>query len=113
MELEELLDKVSESVQAGRSFGPAAEHGDVTLVPVALVIGGGGGGSGSGPGEDDPGGSGGGFGTISWPLGAYAIKDGNVRWVPALDVTRVAIAGIGAAKLLIKLRRRRRDAVNR
>jgi uncharacterized spore protein YtfJ len=112
MEIENLLAKVSESVHAGRAFGPPTEQGDVTLVPVAIVVGGGGGGSGSGPGEDDPGGSGGGFGSISWPIGAYVIKNGDVRWVPAVDVTRLAIAGVGLARALVSLKRRRRRSLS-
>lgn len=116
MEIATLLTKVSETVQVGRSFGPVTEHGDVTFIPVAVVVGGGGLGMGSQPGDPAADadaavlGSGGGFGTISWPLGAYVIKNGDVRWVPALDATRVAIAGISAAKLLLGLRRRRRRA---
>lgn len=107
MEIENLLAKVSENLQVGRSFGPATEHGEVTVVPVAVFIGGGGGG-GAEPDEDTStaNGSGGGFGSISWPIGAYVIKDGNVRWMPALDVTRLAIAGIGLARVLVRLRRR-------
>src|SRR5688572_12406445 len=105
MELEDLLTKVSESLQVGRSFGPAVEHGDVTLVPVAVVVGGGGGGSGTDPGDPAKTGSGGGFGSVSWPIGAYAIKDGGVRWVPAVDVTRLAVAAVALVRVLLKRRR--------
>lgn len=108
MEINDLLAKVSENLQGGRSFGPATQHGEVTLVPVAFVIGGGGGGSGTQPGTDGDNvdGSGGGFGSLSWPIGAYVIKGDDVQWRPALDVTRLAVAGIGLAKLLVKLRSR-------
>jgi len=115
MEIANLLSKVSETMHVSRCFGPASEHGGVTIVPVAFVAGGGGGGSSTEPVEPsrdtadaEPSlsvtGGGGGFGGVSWPLGVYVIQDGQVRWVPALDVTRLAIAAIGAVKLVAKLR---------
>jgi uncharacterized spore protein YtfJ len=115
MEIQKLLAKVSDSIHVGRSFGPASEHGDVTIVPVAIEVGGGGLGIGEQPG--DPAstgegavvtGSGGGFGTMSFPLGVYVIKGGDVRWVPAIDATRVAIAAISLVKLVTKARARSR-----
>ena len=119
MEIQNLLDKLSDTLHAGRAFGPATEHGAVTVIPVALVIGGGGGGMGTEPTTPSAGGaaadapstvigSGGGFGTVSWPLGVYAVTQGDVRWVPALDATRLAVAAIGLVKLVAKLRARRR-----
>jgi uncharacterized spore protein YtfJ len=114
MEIANLLTKVSETMHVSRSFGPASEHDGVTIVPVAIVVGGGGGGTQPIEGSSDAArtdadagvatGSGGGFGTVSWPIGVYAVKDGHVRWVPVLDVTRLAIAAISAAKLIAKLR---------
>src|SRR5687768_17142485 len=100
MEIQNLLDKLSDTMHAVRAFGPATDHGGVTVIPVAVIIGGGGGGMGTEPTtpaaggaeRDEPStviGSGGGFGTISWPLGAYAVTQGEVRWVPAVDVTRL------------------------
>lgn len=113
MEIPSLLAKVTDTMHVSRSFGPPSQHGDVTLVPVAVVAGGGGGGGGTGHGDvaasaaSGGGGGGGGFGTISWPIGAYVIEGGAVRWVPALDVTRLAVAGIGVVKAVTKLRARR------
>lgn len=116
MEIANLLTKVSDTMHVSRCFGPASEHDGVTIVPVAWVAGGGGGGGDTEPVGPSPdvadgaplppvtGSGGGGFGTVSWPLGVYVIQDGQVRWVPALDVTRLAIAAIGAAKLFAKLR---------
>lgn len=108
MEIPSLLAKLSETMHASRSFGPATEHDGVTVIPVALVVGGGGMGMGSEPAPSEVTGSGGGFGTISWPLGVYTVRQGDVRWVPAFDVTRLAIAAIGAVKLVARLRARRR-----
>ena len=119
MEIANLLSKVSETMHVGRSFGPASEHDGVTIIPVALVAGGGGGGFGPTPPApgapstiegDPPTGGGGGFGTVSMPLGVYVVKNGDVRWVPAVDVTRVVIGVIGAVKLVAKLRARSRLA---
>lgn len=115
MEIENLLAKVSDTMHVSRCFGPPSEHDDVIIVPVAFVVGGGGGGGGTEPAKPSPAaagaaspvsvtGGGGGFGTVSWPLGVYAIQGGQVRWVPALDVTRLAIAALGAVKVLVKLR---------
>jgi hypothetical protein len=66
------------------------------------VIGGGGAGGGGSDASD----AGGGWGGVSWPLGVYEIRDGHVRWVPALDVTRLAVAGIALARAVVRRRRR-------
>jgi len=108
MDIPNLLTKLSDTMHASRSFGPATEHDGVTVIPVALVVGGGGVGMGTEPEPSEVTGSGGGFGTVSWPLGVYTVRQGEVRFVPALDVTRLAIAAIGAVKLLARLRARRR-----
>lgn len=119
MEIQNLLTKLSDSMHVSRSFGPSSDHGDVTIVPVAIEVGGGGLGIGTHPadvaptspeagGEPVPTGSGGGFGTLSFPLGVYVIRHGEVRWVPAIDATRVAIAAISLVKLVTKLRGRSR-----
>jgi uncharacterized spore protein YtfJ len=49
------------------------------------------GGGGGGGGRDEQGqeGQGGGFGLHARPVGAYVIKDGNVRWTPAVDVNGI------------------------
>ncbi|HUS60647.1 MAG TPA: hypothetical protein VMY34_00530 [Acidimicrobiales bacterium] len=118
MEIQKLLTKLSDSMHASRSFGPSSEHDAVTIVPVAIEVRGGGLGMGMNPdpvptspdagGEAVPTGSGGGFGTLSFPLGVYVIKHGEVRWVPAIDATRVAIAAISLVKLVTKVRARAR-----
>ena len=46
-----------------------------------------------------------------WPLGVYVVKGGNVRWVPALDTTRVALGGLALIRAVVKLRGRRKKAV--
>lgn len=67
----------------------------LTVIPAASVGGGGGGGGGSGgPGEANAGsGEGGGFGLKAKPAGAFIIRQGKVRWQPAVDVNRVILGG--------------------
>jgi hypothetical protein len=43
---------------------------------------------------------------IARPVGAYVIKDGTVRWVPAVDVNRAIL--VAGAIALVALHRRRR-----
>jgi uncharacterized spore protein YtfJ len=112
MDFATLLSKVTESTGAGRAFGPPIEKGDVMIIPVSFIVAGGGVGTGfpseHGEAAAKPGeGKGGGIGHVSWPIGAYVIKNGDVRWVPAYDATLVAVAAIGLLKRVIKLRPRR------
>jgi uncharacterized spore protein YtfJ len=112
MDLEKLLTKTSESISVHRAFGTAYERDDCLIIPVAMVAGGGGGGgadlhadgeeSGESPG-------GGGFGGVTWPMGVYVVKNGDVRWVPAIDATRIALAGIAFVRSIVKLVARRKS----
>ncbi len=95
-----------------RIFGDPVTHGDVVLVPVGWVAGGGGGGEGQAPkvtpGADDAEGSGHGWGMVGQAIGAYVIRDGQVSFVPAIDVTKLAAIGMAGLVLLTLLKRRRR-----
>jgi uncharacterized spore protein YtfJ len=110
----DLLGQVAENLSVRRAFGTAYEIDGLSVIPVALVAGGGGGGEGMGPPGDDtggrdgtvPSGSGGGFGGLVLPVGTYVVKDGNVRFVPAVDVTVIVLASLGLARLLLRSRRR-------
>src|SRR6476620_10012137 len=106
MSVESLLSKASDGMHAGRAFGPAMEADDCLILPVAFTAGGGGGGDAPAP---DNGGTavGGGFGGVSWPLGIYVVKDGTARWVPAVDVTRVALGVLALLRTSLRLRARR------
>jgi uncharacterized spore protein YtfJ len=46
--------------------------------------------------------SGGGFGGVVMPVGVYVVKDDRVRWVPAINVTLIAICAISLARVLIR-----------
>lgn len=105
MDVEKLLSKAVDELSVRRAFGPPIESEGTLIVPVAWVAGGGGGGaSGSEAESVDSTGSGGGFGGVTWPLGIYVVKEGRVRWVPAVDATRIALAGLGIFRALVKLR---------
>ena len=104
MSFESLLAKAGEGINAGRSFGPVVEADGCLILPVALTAGGGGGGDSPTDGGQS---AGGGFGTVSWPLGVYVIKDGQARWVPALDATRVALGVLALVRAVVRARKRR------
>ena len=108
MTIDELLAKATEGLNAGRAFGPVIERDDCVVIPVAFVAGGGGGGDALEAPEGTAGATGGGIGGVTWPIGAYVIKDGNVRWVPAVDVTLIALGGLVVVRTILKIRGRRR-----
>src|ERR1700694_2404385 len=111
MDLEKLMAKASDALSVGRAFGPPIERGDTLVIPVAWVAGGGGGGGADVGAEDHtggdatpkprPGGGGGGFGGCTWPLGVYVVKNGNVRWVPAVNATRIALTALALLRPLV------------
>lgn len=99
---DDILTRVGDQLGIRRVFGEPIERDGITVVPVAVAIGGGGGGAG----PDDQG-SGGGFGGVVRGIGVYAISNGQVRFVPAIDVTSLAGLGVLLAGLLLRARRRR------
>ena len=98
-----LSERLRGLVGVGRVFGEPIERDGVTLVPAATVIGGGGGGE-SEAADERPPGSGLGFGLVAWPSGAYEIKDGRARWIPALDTTRIAVVALIVIAILLRPR---------
>jgi uncharacterized spore protein YtfJ len=123
MDVGNLLMKASDNLSVRRAFGTAYEKDDMLIIPVAVVAGGGGGGTGrprhrdpaAGPDGRPEGGpaghdatpqdsermdAGGGFGGLVLPAGAYVVKGGQVRWVPAVDMTIVVLASLSLARLL-------------
>lgn len=87
-----------DAITVRRVFGEPYERDGVAVIPVAAVRGGAGGGGGKGPNEEA--GSGGGFGVSARPVGAYVVREGDVTWHPAVDVTRVVLAAHVAAVAL-------------
>src|SRR5262249_29344203 len=125
MDVGKLLMKASDDLSVRRAFGTAYEKDDMLIIPVAIVTGGGGGGTGrpgsrdqaagpDSPPEEDPAGpeatpqdsgradAGGGFGGLVLPTGAYVVKGGQVRWVPAVDVTIVVLASLSLVRVLAR-----------
>jgi uncharacterized spore protein YtfJ len=98
-------------------FGKPVESDGVTIIPVASVLGGGGAGTGerignagddvsAGAGEAPQTGAGIGYGFIARPVGAFEIRDGKVRWRPAVDVTTLTLgamlAGLVVARWMLR-----------
>lgn len=108
MTIVELLDRMRDSFTARLVFSEPHEQDGLTVIPAARVIGGGGGGTG----HDRAGarGNGGGLGLVTKPVGAFVIRDGQVRWVPAVDVNQLVTTLVGAVLggLLLRGRRARR-----
>lgn len=77
---------------------PIARQGAM-LVPVAVVRGGSGGGSGTD--ADGNLGQGAGWGGVARPVGAYVLADGQVRYEPVVDVTRLALGAQLTAALAL------------
>lgn len=96
MDVNEIIDRARDSITVKRVYGEAIQQEGITVIPAALVAGGGGGGEGSAPqqagveGQAVQGsGSGSGFGLRAKPAGAFVIREGNVTWIPAVDVNRI------------------------
>jgi uncharacterized spore protein YtfJ len=89
MKLEELLAKAKDTLDSGMVYTEPVEKDGITVIAAARIVGGGGGGGGT----DQKGqqGEGGGLGLIAKPAGAFVIRDGKVRWEPAIDVNRIML----------------------
>jgi uncharacterized spore protein YtfJ len=109
MDAKELFDRFGENVAVGRAFGTPFEKDGSTMIPVAIVLGGGG--SGSGRQGDAELGEGGGFGGIVYPIGVYVIRDGDAKFVPSVNASRLAASAITLFALVVSraLGRRRRS----
>lgn len=102
----ELVEQARGIMSVERVFSPPVERDGTTVITAAAVRGGGGGGGGGGEnarGEEGTG-EGLGFGMSARPVGAYVIRDGEVAWRPAVDVTRIAIAADVVAVALFLVR---------
>jgi uncharacterized spore protein YtfJ len=104
MKLDEFVTSARDMLSVRRVYAEPFEKDGVTVIPAASVAGGGGGGEG----HDEKGGhgQGGGFGLGARPVGAYVVKAGEVRWVPAVDVNHVvtAVSAVAVAYLFTRAR---------
>lgn len=111
MEAKELLDRFSENVSVARCFGPAYEKDGSTVIPVAIVAGGGG--AGGGAGRDGEQGEGGGFGGVVYPIGVYVVREGEARFVPSVNASRIAASAMVMAGLVARRALRRARATRK
>jgi uncharacterized spore protein YtfJ len=113
MDIAALLEKAPEMLNVRQVIGEPYEKNGTTLLPAVSIRGGGGGGGGDAtPGA--AGGVGGGMGLTARPVGAYVIRNGEVTWLPAIDVNRiilggqiVAVAALIIARSIVRTRTRR------
>lgn len=106
------IDAVRDAAHVRRVFGEPYEVGDVTVIPVAKVGGGGGGGGGGeqAASDDINGGFGLGWGVSASPVGVFVVREGDVRWEPAVDRNRAAflatittLAALYTARRIVRL----------
>lgn len=102
---EDLLKRAGEDLSVRRVFGEPVEREGIVVIPVAVAVGGGGGGTGP---QDQ--GAGGGFGGIVRGIGVYSIRDGQVRFIPAIDTTVLAVVLLLLTRTWVRARRRRRPS---
>ena len=115
MDVREFTAQARDALTVKRVFGEPYEKDGMTVIPAALVQGA----AGAGSGEDPQGqgkGSGSGFGMTARPVGAFIIREGELSWRPAVDVTRivlggqvVAIVALLTARAILKARAKARD----
>ena len=103
MNVQDIMEQARDVLTVKRVFGEPYEKDGLSIIPVARISGGGGGG-GNGDSAGSKG-SGGGFGVAAKPAGVYVLKEGEVRWQPALDVNRIILGGqVVAVIALLTLR---------
>lgn len=130
MDLERLhttIEGARDAITVARVYGEPIERDGLLIIPAAAVRGGGGGGGGEGTGPQavpeavhgasgaptgEGSGQGFGFGMDARPVGAFVVRDGDVRWEPAIDRNRqIAIVGtvviVGLLTVRSLLHRRR------
>jgi uncharacterized spore protein YtfJ len=100
MKVTDMLGAAQDSITVRRVFGEPYEKDGTTIITAARVAGGGGGGGGHDSSDQE--GEGAGFGLHARPSGAYVIRNGQVRWEPAIDLNRIlAVVGIVAVAYLL------------
>ena len=92
MEVQDVIAQARHALTVKRVFGEPYEKDGLTIIPAARVQGAAGGGSGEDPQRQGQG-SGSGFAMTARPVGAFVIRDGELSWRPAVDVTRIALGG--------------------
>jgi uncharacterized spore protein YtfJ len=94
MQVQDVIAQARDALTVKRVFGEPYERDGMTIIPAARIGGGAGAGGGEGSQADGSGsGSGAGFGLSARPVGAFVVRDGELEWQPAIDVTRVILGG--------------------
>jgi hypothetical protein len=106
MTVDELLALAGDQLGVRRVFGEPIERDGVVVVPVAVVMGGGGGGT--GPDQTGGVGVGGGFGMWARGIGAYELRDGRLRFVPAVDLVALGVLALALVRTVNAATRRAR-----
>jgi uncharacterized spore protein YtfJ len=111
MRVMDVVNEAKGAMRASEVFGVPYEKDGITIIPAAKISGGAGGGGD----QHEPQAGGAGFGVSSRPVGAFVIKEGEVRWQPALDLNRVilmgqvvAIVALLTARAIVKAATKRR-----
>jgi uncharacterized spore protein YtfJ len=92
MEVQDVIAQARDTLTVKRVFGEPYEKDGLTIIPAARILGGAGGGSGEDP-QGQGRGTGSGFGLTARPVGAFVVREGELRWRPAVDVTRIVLGG--------------------
>lgn len=100
---EDLLKRAGDQLSVRRVFGEPVEREGTLVIPVAVAIGGGSGGTA----PADQGGEGGGFGGVVRGIGVYSVREGQVRFVPAVDLTALALVSLLLIRTVFRAHRRR------
>ncbi|WP_214369750.1 sporulation protein [Pseudonocardia sp. H11422] len=90
MDISELVGRADDLIRTNRVYADPLTADGLTLLPAARIRGGAGGGP-----QAQPDGAGAGLGWTGRPSGAFVIREGRVRWQPAVDVNRL-IAAVAA-----------------
>jgi len=105
MDADDLLGRIGVGLAARRVFGEPVERDGVTVIPVAMVVGGGGGGGAGGGAPGTPGGAG--YGGWARGIGVFTVRDGEVRFVPATDRTLLALVALVVwGRIMLRIVRR-------
>ena len=101
MDTSTVVARVQDMVAVNRVYAEPVRMDGTTVILAAKV----GGGAGGGTGKDTDGrgeGTGGGLGWTGRPCGAFVLREGDLRWQPAVDVNQLitAVAAVAVAALL-------------
>lgn len=112
--ISQMVGQARDAMTVRRVYGDPIERDGTVVIPAASVAGGGGGGGG----VDAEGqtGAGTGFGLRARPVGAFVIRDGQVRWEPVDDpmgkllvVAATLTTALIIVRSMVRTRRRRRQ----